>query len=250
MLAEAGADSPRLPRLRILRSTAAELPGAAVQAIRRRISPNLHTLYGTSEAGPIAVATPQILAEHPTSVGRVLPGVELQIVNERDEPLASGAVGFVRLRGPGVAGGYLRADPEEQARAFRGGWFYPGDLATKNEDDLLYLKGRADDVMNFDGILVGPSEIESVVRQHPGVIEAAAFAVPSLEHQDVPAVAIVASQPLPIDELSRFCNDRLGVRAPRFFMQVGEIPKNPMGKVLRRRLSELAQAKLQEGARR
>ena len=139
----------------------------------------------------------------------------------------------------------MRASTHDQARVFRNGWCYPGDIGSRNEDGLVFLKGRADDVMNFDGMLVGPGEIELVLCQHPGVLEAAAFPLPSLEHQDVPAVAIVCSQLLPDDELQRFCEERLANRAPRMFLQVREIPKNPMGKVLRRRLTELALARLQ-----
>jgi acyl-coenzyme A synthetase/AMP-(fatty) acid ligase len=102
--------------------------------------------------------------------------------------------------------------------------------------------------MNFNGIMIGPGEIEAVLRRHPAVQDVAAFALPSPEHQDVPAAAIVSSQPLPIDELTHFCDERLGIRAPRLFFRVDEIPKNPIGKVLRRKLTELALSGLQKNA--
>jgi acyl-coenzyme A synthetase/AMP-(fatty) acid ligase len=98
--------------------------------------------------------------------------------------------------------------------------------------------------------MIGPREIEAVLQQHPAVIEVAAFALPSPEHQDVPAAAIVSAQPLQRDELARFCRERLGIRAPWVFLRVDEIPKNPMGKVLRGELTKLALAMLQEQARR
>ena len=127
--------------------------------------------------------------------------------------------------------------------------FYPGDVAVVNKDGLVFLKGRSDEVMNFDGILVGPTEIESVLRQHPTVIEVAAFALPSMQHQDIPAAAIVSSQPLPLNDLQRFCAERLGIRAPRTFVQLDEIPKNPAGKILRRRVTELAIERLKKPPR-
>jgi acyl-coenzyme A synthetase/AMP-(fatty) acid ligase len=114
---------------------------------------------------------------------------------------------------------------------------------------VLFLKGRSDDVMNFDGILVGPAEIESILALHPAVAEAAAFPLPSPRHQDVPAVAVVLKLPLPMDELSRYCVEHLGIRAPRAYFRIDEIPRNDMGKVLRRRLTELALAQLSAGAK-
>jgi long-chain acyl-CoA synthetase len=248
MLAEIRSPPPRLPRLRILRCSSAALPLATLEKVRRSISPNLHVLYGASEAGPIAAATPDILRDHPTSVGRPLGGVDLQIVDERDCVVPAGTLGYVRVRGAGILNSYLHADPREQSRVFRNGWCYPGDVGIRDETGLLFLKGRGDEVMNFDGIMVGPAEIEAVVARYPGVIDAAAFAVPSDEHQDVPAVAFVASRRLTVDDLARFCGERLGIRTPRVFLQVDEIPRNPMGKTVRRQLTGIALARLGSAA--
>jgi acyl-coenzyme A synthetase/AMP-(fatty) acid ligase len=248
LLREVRTDSPRLPSLRILRVSSAALPPAALNEVRRRISPNLYVNYGASEAGPMVAATPDMLAVHPDSVGRPLPGIELEIVDDLDQPVPAGTNGHVRVRGPGVLSSYLRADAQDRSRVFRNGWCYLGDIGAKNAEGLVFLKGRADEVMNFNGIMIGPGEIEAVLRRHPAVQDVAAFALPSPEHQEVPAAAIVSSQPLPTDELVRFCGERLGMRAPRMFFRVNEIPKNPAGKVLRRNLAELALAGLQKEA--
>lgn len=113
--------------------------------------------------------------------------------------------------------------------------------------EMVFLKGRSDEVMNFDGILVGPAEIESVLARHPAVAEAAAFPVPSPRHQQLPAAAVVLKQPLRMEELLRFCADRLGNRAPQIVFQVDALPRNATGKVLRRELVDIALARL--GAR-
>jgi long-chain acyl-CoA synthetase len=233
-------DTPRLPRLRILRTATAALPASALAGVRRRISANVYIGYGANESGMIAVSTPAMLDACPDAVGRPLDGIELQVVDDEHRPLAAGATGHIRLRGPHIRPAYMGADAPDQASQFRDGWFYPGDIGAMNGDGLLFLKGRADDVMNFDGIMISPSEIESVLREHPVVVDVAAFALPSHEHQHIPAVAIVSDEPLQIDELSRFCAAQLGLRAPRYFFRIDAIPRNSMGKILRHRLTELA----------
>jgi acyl-coenzyme A synthetase/AMP-(fatty) acid ligase len=233
-------DTPRLPALRILRTSTAPLPVSTLDDVRRRISANVYIGYGTSEVGMIAVATPNMLVAHPDTVGRPLDGIELEVVDDQDRPLLAGEIGRVRLRGAFVKPPYVGASAPDQMALFRDGWFYPGDIGVKNEAGMLFLKGRADDVMNFDGIMISPSEIESVLRRHPAVIEVAAFPLPSHEHGDIPAVAIVSNEPLQIEELNAYCVAQLGLRAPRRFFRIDAIPRNSMGKILRRRLTELA----------
>jgi long-chain acyl-CoA synthetase len=233
-------DTPRLPGLRILRTATAPLPVSTLDDVRRRISPNVHIAYGTSEAGMISIATPAMLAAYPDTVGRLLDGIELELVDAQDRPVSAGEIGRIRVRAPFIQPPYVGPETPEQLAQFRDGWFYPGDVGAINETGMLFLKGRADDVMNFQGMMIDPSEIESVLRRHPAVVEVAAFSLPSHEHQDVPAVAIVSREPLQIDDLSRFCAGQLGSRAPMQFFRIDAIPRNSMGKILRHRLSEMA----------
>jgi acyl-coenzyme A synthetase/AMP-(fatty) acid ligase len=230
-------DTPRLPALRILRTATAPLHVSTLDEVRRRISPNVYIGYGTSEAGMIAIATPAMLAAYPDTVGRLLDGIDLELVDDQDRQLPAGEIGRVRMRAPFIRPPYVGGETPEQ---FRDGWFYPGDMGVRDETGMLFLKGRADDAMNFQGVMINPSEIESVLRQHPAVIEVAAFSLPSREHHDVPAVAIVSGEPLQIDEMHEFCVAQLGVRAPVQFFRIDAIPRNSMGKILRHRLTELA----------
>lgn len=239
---------PRLPQLRILRASGAALGGAAIDAVRKRLCANLHVSYGLSEAGTIAAATPALLAADPLTVGRPLEGIALEIVDATDRPLPPGTAGQLRVRGPGSGQPYAANGLPESAGTFRNGWCYPGDVGVLDDRGLLFLRGRADEMMNFDGVLVGPGEIEAVLQQHPAVLEVAAFALPSNELQDVPVAAIVSAQPLRTDELAHFCRESLGVCAPRLFFRVAEIPKSPIGKVLRRRLTEWAMTELRKHA--
>jgi long-chain acyl-CoA synthetase len=91
--------------------------------------------------------------------------------------------------------------------------------------------------MNFDGIKIYPVEIESVLLEHPSVAEAAAFAIPSEKHQDVPVAAVVARGPLDRAQLLAWCKQRLGVRAPQRIVVLEALPRNARGKVLKRELA-------------
>jgi len=250
LLRDIHTDCPRLPSLRILRCGTSLLPVSTLAEVRRRISANIYINYGTNEAGWVTAATPDMLASHPDTVGKPLAGIDLEIADDEDQPLPPGVTGHIRIRGPGIQSSTLRTGTQDQVSTYRNGWFYPGDIGVISESGLLFLKGRDDDVMCFDGIMIGPGEIESVLLQHPAIAQAAAFPLPSHEHQDVPAAAVVSPQPLQLAELARFCQERLGIRAPRLYFQFDEIPKNAMGKVLRNRLTEMALAKIEEGSRR
>lgn len=250
LLKAIGDEVHRLPGLRFFRCSSAALPVPLVQEARLRISPMLSILYGTNETGAIAVAQPELVAKHPDCVGFPLEGVELEIVDEDDRPLAAGAIGQVRVRGAGVASRLSREVSPQGSSGYQGDWYYPGDVGLRNEEGVLFLKGRRDDVMNFDGIMVGPTELEAVLCRHPAVVDAAAFALPSAIHQDIPAAALILKHPVSNEELSVYCRQHLGVRAPRMFFVIDVIPRNPMGKILRRRLSELAVAQMDAGSAR
>lgn len=242
LLEGSGGDAARLPGLRILHCSSAALPVSVLREARRRISPNLYIVYGANEAGQLSAAPPALLERYPDCVGLPLEGIELQIVDDNDLPVAAGAPGHVRIRGAGIASGRMLGAPAGGTPGYKGDWYYPGDVGARNAEGVVFLKGRSDDVMNFDGILVGPAEIESVLGRHPAVAEAAAFPLPSPLHQEVPAVAVVLRHAVPVEELARYCRQHLGIRAPRAFFLIDAIPRNPIGKILRRRLSELAVA--------
>jgi acyl-CoA synthetase (AMP-forming)/AMP-acid ligase II len=182
------------------------------------------------------VAPPEV--EIPDTIGSVLPRVTLQIVDGADKELPCGEVGMIRVRAAGNADRY-HDDAEATATAFRGGWFYPGDLGMLTDEGQLIYKGRADDMMLFDGINIYPAEIEGVLTAHEAVVEAAAFAFQSEVHQDVPAVAVTLRAPVAEAELLAFCRARLGQRAPQRIIVVADFPRNSAGKILKRDLPGL-----------
>lgn len=232
-------DAPPLDSLRVLRVSTAALAPELLRRARRLLTPHIHVSYGCNEGGVIALATADILARQPLSVGRVVEGVEMEVVDADGRPLPPGAVGEVRIRSPGLVQGYLH-NPEATRLRFRDGWYYPGDAALIDSEGLVFLKGRTDELLNFDGVLVAPQEIESALLEHPAVLEAAAFAMPSARFQDLPCAAVVLREPVSAQILGRHCQARIGWRTPRMILPVRALPRNAMGKVLRRVLSEKA----------
>lgn len=237
-------DRPRFPRLRMVRVSSAALPKRVLSETCRRMNPNVYTNYGANEAGSFTVATPELLARDPDTAGTISPGIDFQLVDERGNVVGIGEVGHVRARTPGMIKGYL-GDEEASKAAFRGGWFYPGDLATIDADGLVRVMGRSDDMLNFDGMLLSPQEIEDVVLRHPAVIDAAAFRIPSERHQDVPAAAVVLREPVDLEAIRRYCRDRLGGRSPLVVIQFTQLPRNAIGKVVRQELTRMALAELE-----
>lgn len=238
LLDAANGDGPMAPGLRIIVSTARLLPAERLE-VRRRLTPDLIESYGSNEGGLMAVARPEDQDAYPDSVGRLIAEKEAEIVDDTDQPVPPGQVGNIRFRAQYIATTYLN-NPEAAARAFRGGWFYPGDLAAINAAGYIFLKGRADDIINNEGAKFYPIELETVLASHPEVAEAAVIGWPHKRHGEV-AVAFVVCRAKDLEkgELIEYCRERIaGHKLPHRIWNMRELPKNPMGKVVKNRLRE------------
>lgn len=244
LLASLPPDEPRLPGLRLLRTGAMSVAQSLCGEIIRRLTPGLVVAYGTNDAGsPFTAADASVLQRFPGSIGFAVPGVELEIVDDAGRALAPGATGLVRVRAAGMPQAYID-NPEASARAFRDGWYYPGDLGALSSEGAFYFKGRVDDMMNFDGIKIYPADIEAALLAHPAVLEAAAFPISDQAHQDIPVAAVVLRDASQLEALTAHCRGLLGVRAPRFIAALQALPKNAAGKVLKRELAAALAARL------
>ncbi|MGE0152940.1 MAG: class I adenylate-forming enzyme family protein [Reyranellaceae bacterium] len=230
-------DGCRAPSLRQIAITGMAMAETVRAEIRRRLSRGLLVLYATNEAAYLTGADAEMQEKYPETVGRALPGVELEIVDDQDRPVAAGTAGHVRTRTPWMPEGYVNAPPGGN-RTFRSGWIYPGDIGVLNEAGMLFIRGRADDMMNYDGIKIMPADIEEVLLAHPAVADAVAFPVASSRHQHLPAAAVVLKAPVSGQELLAHCSQRLGARAPLAIVFETAFPRNAMGKVVRRELAE------------
>jgi long-chain acyl-CoA synthetase len=200
-----------------------------------RLTPNLYVAYGSNELGTASFADPAMRRQFPLAIGRLVPGAEAEVVDASDRPVAVGEVGRLRVRTRGMITRYPGQDGLNRHH-FRGGWFHPGDLASRTAEGVLLFHGRADDMMIFNGSNIYPVEIEAMLQRHPAVLEAAAFPWRSAVHQDVPVAAVVLEAPVEEKELVAFCRRQMGIRSPQRIFAVAALPRNAMGKVVKPQL--------------
>ena len=134
----------------------------------------------------------------------------------------------------------LSSLPEASRRAFRDGWYYPGDLAAIDSDGFIYFKGRADDVINLEGVKFYPIEIERALLAHPAITEAAVFGWPDSRRGEVAVAFVVATTPLTVPELQEFCRKHIAAyKVPPWFGFVDKMPRNAAGKIMKAQLKEM-----------
>jgi acyl-CoA synthetase (AMP-forming)/AMP-acid ligase II len=179
------------------------------------------------------------------SVGRPLPTVEIDVVDDAGRPLGPGAEGRIRIRGRQVGGTYRGAEgglPSD-------GWLVTGDLGVLDAEGFLFVRGRADDLIISGGENLSPGEIEDVLLRHPAVGAAAVVGVPDPEWGERVAAMVTLVEELPAEELVGWARNRLGgLRAPTLLVVRDDLPMTPSGKVVRREvraeLAELARGDL------
>jgi acetyl-CoA synthetase len=184
------------------------------------------------------------------SMGRPMPGWDVQILDEDERPVVQGERGEICLRArsnPHYPLGYWNNE-EASVETFGGDWFHTKDAARQDEDGYVWYEGRADDVIISAGYRIGPFEVESACIEHPAVQEAAAVASPDEKRGNVvKAFIVLAAGHEPSDELAeeikRFVRDRHSAYAyPRRIEFVSDLPKTLTGKIRR---IELRQAEAQ-----
>jgi acyl-CoA synthetase (AMP-forming)/AMP-acid ligase II len=202
-------------------------------------------LYGTNETGTLAYSTLELQVIEPESVGRIVTGIEAQIVDEDGVELPAGTAGLARFRADDFPNEYLN-DPAATAKYFRDGWLYPGDIAVLNEAGFLFLKGRSDDAIISSGVNVYPIEIENILLSHPEVEEAAVFSWPHPIAGQVAAAVVVTKSTITMQKLKSFCaKNAASEKVPYILAKVRSMPRSPMGKVLKSELAAMLRRQLQ-----
>lgn len=243
-----------LSSLRIISYGAAPMP---IEVIRKAIEslPRTHFInaFGQTEtASTITMLSPEdhVLEGAPdevekrlrrlTSVGKALDDVEIAILDENGAPLPQGSEGEVAARGPRLMSGYWN-DEHATGATFHDDWLLTGDRGYLDEEGYLFLTGRSKDFIKRGGEMISPQEVEDVLLSHPGIREAAVIGVPDSQWGErVRALVVPTSDTAPTSEdLIQHCHDRLAsFKRPESVLFVTEIPKNPMGKVLKRVLRD------------
>lgn len=197
--------------------------------------------YSMTESGSAFTHLPRReLRARRGSVGRPLPPTEIRIADEAGEPVPAGEVGEVLFKVGEHHREYYK-DPDATALAWTGEWLRSGDVGRVDDDGFLYIVGRQKDLIIRGGNNIAPAEIENVLYEHPGVLEAAAVGVPhDVLGEDVGAAVVRrrGRDDVDAETLRAFCAERLAdYKVPRRIWFVDELPRNATGKVVRRHLT-------------
>jgi acyl-CoA synthetase (AMP-forming)/AMP-acid ligase II len=235
--------------LRYLMCGGAPVAPERLREASRLFGPALHVGYGGTEFGgglcwmpgaTLLEAIAQGKEERLLSCGRPSPLVQVDIVGENGELLPPNEPGEVVIRGYTLASGYYK-DPEETARAFRNGGFHSGDIGYKDADGFVYISDRKKDMIISGGFNIYPSEIERVLLSHPAVQDCAVIGVPDAEWGEAvkAVVELKAGATVEAATLEQLCRAALaGYKVPKSFEFWPEIPRSPVGKVLKRAVRE------------
>jgi acetyl-CoA synthetase len=228
----------------------------AIRWFREQYGVTVLDYYGLTESYPL-VANYPVLEVREGSMGKPMPGWDVQVLDEDEQPVAQGERGEICLRArsnPHYPLGYWRNDEATQA-TFGGEWFHSGDAAVQDADGYYWYVGRADDVIIAAGYRIGPFEVESACLEHPAVREAAAVASPDeLRGNVVKAFIVLGDGVAPSDELAgdikAFVRGRLSAYAyPRRIEFVSDLPKTLTGKIRRIELRQLELDRERAGAK-
>ena len=195
MMAVADAGTRHPQRFRRVCSAGEPLNPEAIRWFREQFGVTVLDYYGLTESYPLVANYPSMEVRE-GSMGRPMPGWDVQILDEDESPVATGERGEICLRArsnPHYPLGYWNR-PDDTEAVFGGDWFHSKDAAVRDEDGYIWYEGRADDVIIAAGYRVGPFEVESVCLEHPAVREAAAVASPDELRGNVVKAFIVLAE--------------------------------------------------------
>ncbi len=208
-----------------------------------------HTIlerYGMSET-TMLTSNPYLAADGPRrggTVGFPLPGVDLRVCGDDGQPLPTGEVGGIQVRGPNVFKGYWRMPEKTQEEFTADGWFKTGDVGRVDEQGYIHIVGRSKDLIISGGYNVYPAEIEAAINALPGVAESALVGVPHPDFGEVGVAVVIAKPGTSLDPatvLATLKAQLANFKIPKRCVVVPELPRNAMGKVQKNLLRQAYQ---------
>lgn len=234
---EAPADSFATVRLAL--SGAAKMPEEATRRLQQRFGLQLAEGYGLTEASPVVTSSAGLPLKV-GSVGKVLDGMTVRLVDQDGDDVLEGDSGEIWVQGPNVFMGYLD-DPEQTERVLTAdGWLRTGDIAVTDDDGCLFLVDRSKDLVIVSGFNVYPAEVEAILAGHPAVAEVGVVGVPHPHTGEAVKAWVVVRDGMTVDEdtLIAWCTERLArYKCPSKILFADQLPRNASGKLLRRSLT-------------
>jgi long-chain acyl-CoA synthetase len=224
-------------------SGAMNLPDSTVELWEAGSGGLLVEGYGMTEASPVCLGNPFHPSRRTGTIGVPFPSTLMKVVDLEDptKEVAPGERGELLIKGPQVFSGYWNNPTETERTLLPGGWLRTGDVVTVDEDGFTTIVDRVKELIITGGFNVAPSEVETVLRGHPDVVDAAVVGIPSPSGGEVVTAAIITRPGATFDEdkLRAYCKERLtGYKVPRRFVSVIELPQSMLGKVLRKQVKE------------
>jgi len=228
-----------LKSLRFAVSGGEPLPEAVFEGFREKFGIDINEGYGLTETSPVTHwCRPN--EQRRKCVGRALPGIEQRIVGPDGKTLGANEDGEVRMRGPNIMKGYLNL-PDETAAVFdEQGFFKTGDMGRIDEQGFLSITGRIKEMLIIGGENVFPREIEEVLNRHKSVKDSAVIGMADGMRGEVAIAFVELKEGAKFDEsaLKAHCRDNIaGFKVPREIRLIRELPRNPTGKIMRRKLT-------------
>ena len=238
---------PVFPQLRFAYAGGSPMDLALKTEIEKLFGQPLHNGYGLTESSPSVSLTRIGAPRSDTSVGQVIKGVEIRLVDSAEADVAQGEVGELWIRGPNVMQGYYR-DPQQSASVMRpGGWLNSGDLARQDADGALFIVGRTKELIIRSGFNVYPVEVEAALNAHDAISQSAVVGrkVADGNEEVVAFVELVPQATVTVAELNAYLQPLLSAyKRPSEIIIMPTLPAAPTGKLLKGKLRQLAQENL------
>lgn len=228
--------------LRWVLSGAAALSTDTAVRFQDAFGPILYNFYGSTETGLVTLAEPEHHGRYPGTIGRLLYGNELRLLDDDGNQVPTGEVGELYVKNGTLMTGY-HGNREATDAANRDGFFTVGDMARVDGEGFYYLASRKRDMVISGGVNIYPREIENILHNHPDIVEAAVIGVPDDEWGESLAAFVVARPGCELDAaaVAHYCRDNLAsYKSPRQVHFIDVLPRTVTGKVLKRNLRELA----------
>jgi acyl-CoA synthetase (AMP-forming)/AMP-acid ligase II len=221
---------------------AAPMDGALQESAGKRFGGQIAGTYGMSETTGSVCTLPRGTEDTSGSVGIMHPNTTFRLVDDDDNDVADGEPGELWVKGPTVTKGYYRNEKATK-EAFVDGWYRSGDILQQRSNGLWYVTDRKKELIKYKGIQVAPAEIEGLLLSHPLIEDAAVIGVPG-DDTEVPRAYVVADRSkISEEDIKNLVKEKLApykqLRGGVIFLD--EIPRNTVGKILRKDLRELAQ---------
>jgi len=229
---------PDLSSLRIIFVSGSQLGGELASRAIKDIGPVVYNMYGSTEIAFVTIARPKDLRKNPATVGPLIRGVKVKILNENGHEVRRGEVGRIFVGNSFPFEGYTGGGGKE----IIDGLMSSGDVGHFDDDGLLYVSGRDDEMIVSGGENVFPAEVEDLISGHPEVIEATAIGVDDKDFGQRLRAFVVLKEgaELTEDAIKDYVRDHLArYKVPREVIFLAELPRNPTGKILKRELRQI-----------